>query len=313
MAAGAGGLDVANVFKPALARGELNLIGATTRGEYQKYVEKGAALERRFQPVLVSEPSVEQTIMILHGLRDTLEAHHKVTITEEAIVAAAELSDRNVTGRFLPDKAIDLADQAAARLRISASAGPVEVQELDAEVRQLKREEDDATSRKQFDRAKEIEARQQVRGKVVDFTNTILIATSNLGADIIQRTLRERRDTGAAPDSAALKREVMEVLRGQFRPEFINRIDEIIPKFGARKLRRLIRSELETRLARAVLAGEVHEGDAVLARWDGGQQSVVLEPQPRPETEPAAAPGNTAKRARGSAGAAKAADASRAA
>ena len=105
---GEGGLDIANTFKPALARGELNLIGATTLNEYQKHIEKDAALERRFQPVLVPEPTVAQTIMILRGLRDTLEAHHKVAITDEAIIAAAELSDRYVTGRFLPDKAIDL-------------------------------------------------------------------------------------------------------------------------------------------------------------------------------------------------------------
>ena len=125
---GEGGLDIANVFKPALARGELNLIGATTLNEYQKHIEKDAALERRFQPVLVPEPTVEQAIMILRGLRDTLETHHKVTITEEAIAAAAELSDRYVTGRFLPDKAIDLIDQAAARVKISATARPVDVQ-----------------------------------------------------------------------------------------------------------------------------------------------------------------------------------------
>ena len=101
---GEGGLDIANVFKPALARGELNLIGATTLNEYQKHIEKDAALERRFQPVFVPEPSVAQTIMILRGLRDTLEAHHKVTITDEAIIAAAELSDRYITGRFLPTR-----------------------------------------------------------------------------------------------------------------------------------------------------------------------------------------------------------------
>ena len=128
---GEGGLDIANVFKPALARGELNLIGATTLNEYQKHIEKDAALERRFQPVLVPEPTVAQTIMILRGLRDTLEAHHKVTITDEAIIAAAELSDRYITGRFLPDKAIDLIDQAAARVKISATARPVDVQELE--------------------------------------------------------------------------------------------------------------------------------------------------------------------------------------
>jgi len=118
---GEGGLDVANVFKPMMARGELNLIGATTLNEYQKYIEKDAALERRFQPVMVPEPTVAQTIMILRGLRDTFEAHHKVSITEDAIIAAAELSDRYVTARFLPDKAIDLLDQAAARVKRSGS------------------------------------------------------------------------------------------------------------------------------------------------------------------------------------------------
>ncbi len=520
---GEGGLDIANVFKPALARGELNLIGATTLNEYQKHIEKDAALERRFQPVFVPEPTVAQTIMILRGLRDTLEAHHKVTITDEAIIAAAELSDRYITGRFLPDKAIDLIDQAAARVKISATARPVDVQEMEAEVRQLKREQDYASSRKHFDRASEIQARHDARnkdlqdaterwrrergsastevrtehiaqvvskltgvpvneltteerqrlvkmeerlhqrvigqeeavravsdavrlaraglregrspiatflflgptgvgktelakalaetvfgeedamirldmseymerhavarligappgyvgyeeggqltervrrrpysvvlldeiekahpdvynvllqvfddgrltdgkGRVVDFTNTIIIATSNLGSDIIQRHLNLRGT--AEDDQARLKRELMDVLRGHFRPEFINRIDEIIvfhalarseirsivelqlervkrtahgqgveldidgslvdhlaaagfrPEFGARELRRLIRSELETQLARAMLANEVQEGDRVLARWDGDQQRVALEPQPKAE------------------------------
>src|SRR3954470_2598932 len=160
-----GGLDIANVVKPALARGELHLIGATTLGEYQKHVEKDAALERRFQPVLVPEPTVAQTIMILRGLRDTLEAHHKVTITDEAILAAAELSDRYITGRFLPDKAIDLIDQAAARVKISSTARPVDVQELEAEVRQLKREQDYAASRKQFDRAQDLQAQHEAKSK----------------------------------------------------------------------------------------------------------------------------------------------------
>src|SRR5438552_1075857 len=121
---GEGGLDVANSFKPMLARGELNLIGATTLNEYQKHIEKDAALERRFQPVLVSEPTVEQTITILRGLRDTFEAHHKVTITDEAIVAAAELSDRYIRGRYMPDKAIDVIDQSAARVRLRGTSRP---------------------------------------------------------------------------------------------------------------------------------------------------------------------------------------------
>nr|WP_308430421.1 AAA family ATPase [Parvularcula lutaonensis] len=514
---GEGGLDIANTFKPALARGELNLIGATTLNEYQKYIEKDAALERRFQPVYVEEPTVAQTIMILRGLRDTLESHHKVTITDEAIVAAAELSDRYITGRFMPDKAIDLIDQAAARVKISATARPVEVQELEAEVAQLKREQDYAAARKQFDRAAEIKeelqakqkeldelletwkrdrasAKAEVRadhvaqivskitgvpvtdltteekdkllkleeklhervigqdeaikavsdavrlaraglregsgptatflflgptgvgktelakalaetifgdedamiridmseygerhavarlvgappgyvgydeggqltekvrrrpysvvlldeiekahpdvynillqvfddgrltdgkGRVVDFTNTIIIATSNLGSDVIQKNLQKRGTKEF--DEATQKAELMEVLRGHFRPEFINRIDEIIvfhslnrdeikqivglqldrvkrtaagqgielefdesivehfaevgfkPEFGARELRRLIRSELETELARRVLSGEIEDGSKVRVRWSDEDGVVVFD------------------------------------
>ena len=514
---GEGGLDIANTFKPALARGELNLIGATTLNEYQKYIEKDAALERRFQPVYVEEPTVAQVIMILRGLRDTLEAHHKVTITDEAIIAAAELSDRYITGRFMPDKAIDLIDQAAARVKISATARPVDVQELEAEVAQIKREQDYAAARKQFDRAaelkKELEQKQKEldelleiwkrdqasataevradhvaqivskitgvpvteltteekdkllkleeklhervigqeeairavadavrlaraglregsgptatflflgptgvgktelaktlaevifgdqdaliridmseygerhsvarlvgappgyvgydeggqltekvrrrpysvvlldeiekahpdvynillqvfddgrltdgKGRVVDFTNTIIIATSNLGSDIIQRNLTKRGSREF--DEAKQKSELMEVLRGHFRPEFINRIDEIIvfhslnqseirqivelqlnrvkrtalgqgvelefdvsvvdhfgavgfrPEFGARELRRLIRSELETELAREMLSGRIEDGDKVRVAWSEDEQRVVFE------------------------------------
>ncbi|RME97013.1 MAG: ATP-dependent Clp protease ATP-binding subunit, partial [Alphaproteobacteria bacterium] len=514
---GEGGLDIANVFKPALARGELNLIGATTLNEYQKYIEKDAALERRFQPVYVDEPTVAQTIMILRGLRDTLEAHHKVTITDEAIIAAAELSDRYITGRYLPDKAIDLIDQAAARVKISATARPVDVQELEAEVEQIKRELDYASARKQFDRAaelkKELEEKQKEldelleiwkrdrasataevradhvaqivskltgvpvseltteekekllkleeklhervigqdeaihavadavrlaraglregsgptatflflgptgvgktelaktlaevifgdedaliridmseygerhavarlvgappgyvgyeeggqltekvrrrpysvvlldeiekahpdvynillqvfddgrltdgKGRVVDFTNTIIIATSNLGSDIIQRNLAKRGTKEF--DEAKQKADLMEVLRHHFRPEFINRIDEIIvfhslnreeikqivelqlkrvaraamtqgvelefadnviehfaavgyrPEFGARELRRLIRSELETELAREMLSGCIEDGDRVRVAWSPEEQKIVFE------------------------------------
>ncbi|TWI68781.1 ATP-dependent Clp protease ATP-binding subunit ClpC [Bradyrhizobium huanghuaihaiense] len=520
---GEGGLDVANVLKPALARGELHLIGATTLNEYQKHIEKDAALERRFQPVFIPEPSVAQTIMILRGLRDTLEAHHKVAITDEAMIAAAELSDRYVTGRYLPDKAIDLVDQAAARVKMSATARPVEVQDLESEVRQLKREQDYSTSRKQFDRASDLQSQHEAKekelqqsterwkrslgsasaevrtehiaqvvskltgipvteltteererlikleeklhhrvigqdeavkavsdavrlaraglregrrpvanflflgptgvgktelakalaeavygdedamiridmseyrerhtvarligappgyvgyeeggqltervrrrpysvilldeiekahtdvynvllqvfddgrltdgkGRVVDFTNTIIIATSNLGADVIARQLR--LDASDKEAQERLRRDLMEILRGHFRPEFLNRIDEIIvfhsltreqlrdivnlqlervkrtahgqgvdlefdptlvdhlavvgyqPEFGARELRRLIRSEIETELARAMLAGEVQDGDRVTVRRDGNEQKVTFERQPKPQ------------------------------
>jgi len=154
-----GGLDVSQVIKPHLARGELHLIGATTLNEYQKHIEKDAALERRFQPVFVSEPTVPQTIEILRGLRDRYEAHHKVKITDEAIVAAAELSDRYVTNRFLPDKAIDLIDQAAARVRIGITSRPPEVAELDKKINALKREVESASLRKKFEEAKKLEAR----------------------------------------------------------------------------------------------------------------------------------------------------------
>ena len=154
-----GGLDVSQIIKPHLARGELHLIGATTLNEYQKYIEKDAALERRFQPVFISEPTVPQTIEILRGLRDRYEAHHKVKITDEAIIAAAELSDRYVTNRFLPDKAIDLIDQAAARVRIGITSRPPEVAELDKKIQALKRERESASLRKKYEDAKKLEAR----------------------------------------------------------------------------------------------------------------------------------------------------------
>ncbi|HCW91796.1 MAG TPA: Clp protease ClpC, partial [Marinobacter sp.] len=156
---GEGGLDVANTLKPQLARGELHLVGATTLAEYQKHIEKDAALERRLQPVFVAEPTIDQTINILRGLRDRLEAHHKVTITDEAIVAAVEMADRYVTNRFLPDKAIDLIDQAAARVRISGTSRPPELHELGAQIEQLRRERDYASNRKDFKRAGALEAR----------------------------------------------------------------------------------------------------------------------------------------------------------
>ena len=142
--AGAGGdssLDAGNMLKPALARGELHAIGATTLDEYRKYVEKDAALERRFQPVMVSEPDVEETIAILRGLKEKYEIHHGVRITDGAIVAAAELSDRYVSDRFLPDKAIDLMDEAASRLRIEIDSMPEEIDTAERQLTQMQIEE----------------------------------------------------------------------------------------------------------------------------------------------------------------------------
>ena len=136
-----GALDAGNMLKPLLARGELHMIGATTLDEYRKYIEKDAALERRFQQVLVNEPSVEDTIAILRGLREKYEAHHKVTISDGALVAAATLSDRYITHRFLPDKAIDLVDEAASRLRMEIDSSPEEIDQLQRNVDRLRMEE----------------------------------------------------------------------------------------------------------------------------------------------------------------------------
>ncbi len=132
-----GAMDAGNMIKPMLARGELRLIGATTLDEYRKYIEKDAALERRFQPVVVGPPSVEDTIAILRGLKERYEVHHGVRIQDAALVAAAVLSDRYVTGRFLPDKAIDLMDEAASRLRIEIDSMPTEIDVVTRRMRQL--------------------------------------------------------------------------------------------------------------------------------------------------------------------------------
>ena len=156
-----GSMDASNMLKPALARGELHCIGATTVDEYRKNIEKDAALERRFQPVLVGEPTVDDTMDILRGLKDRYEAHHRVKITEEAIVAAAELSDRYITDRFLPDKAIDLVDQASARVRLRSKTKPVDTRELEDEVRRLKREKDQAVSAEDFGRAQDLKGQIQ--------------------------------------------------------------------------------------------------------------------------------------------------------
>ena len=132
-----GAVDAANMLKPMLARGELRVVGATTLDEYRKHIEKDAALERRFQPVFVGEPSVADTIAILRGLKERYEAHHGIRIRDAALVAAAVLSDRYISGRFLPDKAIDLVDEAASRVRMEIDSSPLELDEAERRVRQL--------------------------------------------------------------------------------------------------------------------------------------------------------------------------------
>ncbi|WP_418912124.1 ATP-dependent Clp protease ATP-binding subunit [Actinomyces bouchesdurhonensis] len=148
-----GSIDAAQMLKPMLARGELQTIGATTNDEYRKHIEKDAALERRFQPVKVEEPSVEETVEILKGLRDRYEAHHRVIITDAAIQAAAELADRYVSDRFLPDKAIDLVDEAGARLRIRRMTAPPELRELDEKIAEVRRNKEAAIDDQDFEKA----------------------------------------------------------------------------------------------------------------------------------------------------------------
>ncbi len=163
-----GAIDAANILKPALARGELQCIGATTLDEYRKHIERDAALERRFQPVMVGEPSVVDTIEILRGLKERYEAHHRLKISDEAIIAAATLGDRYISDRFLPDKAIDLIDEAGSRVRLMNSKLPPAAKEVDKQLREVQKQKDDAVREQDFGKAgelrdKEVELREQIR------------------------------------------------------------------------------------------------------------------------------------------------------
>ena len=163
-----GAIDAANILKPALARGELQCIGATTLDEYRKHIERDAALERRFQPVNVGEPSIDDTIEILRGLRERYEQHHRLKITDDALIAAATLGDRYISDRFLPDKAIDLIDEAGSRVRLLNSKLPPAAKEVDKELRLVQKEKEDAVRDQDFTKAgelreKEVELREQIR------------------------------------------------------------------------------------------------------------------------------------------------------
>lgn len=156
-----GAIDASNILKPSLARGELQCIGATTLDEYRKYIEKDAALERRFQPIQVDQPSVEETIQILGGLRDRYEAHHRVTITDDAIEAAATLSDRYITDRFLPDKAIDLIDEAGSKVRLRSYTIPPNLKELEHKLEEVRKEKDAAVQSQEFEKAASLRDSEQ--------------------------------------------------------------------------------------------------------------------------------------------------------
>ncbi|MEO8814072.1 MAG: AAA family ATPase, partial [Mycobacterium sp.] len=199
-ATGEGAMDAGNMIKPMLARGELRLVGATTLEEYRKHIEKDAALERRFQQVYVGEPSVEDTVGILRGLKDRYEVHHGVRITDSALVAAATLSDRFISARFLPDKAIDLVDEAASRLRMEIDSRPVEVDEVERLVRRLEIEEM-ALAKEEDDASKERPAK--LRSELADQKESL--------AELTTRWQNEKH----AIDAVRELKEQLDTLRGE--------------------------------------------------------------------------------------------------
>ena len=202
-----GAIDAANILKPALARGELQCIGATTLDEYRKHIERDAALERRFQPVMIGEPSIEDTIEILRGLRERYEQHHRLKITDEALKAAAYLGDRYISDRFLPDKAIDLIDEAGSRVRLLNSKLPPEAKEVDKELRKIQKEKEEAVRDQDFTKAgglreKEVQLREEIRNllqgtrekiepskddKNISTPNTPLEKQSNLSNETVEK------------------------------------------------------------------------------------------------------------------------------
>jgi ATP-dependent Clp protease ATP-binding subunit ClpC len=176
-----GAIDAANILKPALSRGELQCIGATTLEEYRKHIEKDAALERRFQPVMVGEPSVEETIEILYGLRERYEKHHKLVISDEALAAAAKFADQYIADRFLPDKAIDLIDEAGSRVLLMNSQLPAAAKELDQELRELLKSKDEAVRNQDFEKAGQLREREmEIRTQI----NAIALSKKGASEDV---------------------------------------------------------------------------------------------------------------------------------
>ena len=186
-----GAVDAANIIKPALGRGEIRVVGATTLNEYRKYIEKDAALERRFQPVTVGEPSAEDTVAILKGLRDKYEAHHKLTITDEALEAAVSLSRRYINDRFLPDKAIDLMDEAASQVRMKAESASPDLKSLEEKIAALHREKAEAITAQDYEKA------AQLRDIEKNYTDQVEIERDNW-----RRKLSQNRGTVTAEDIA---------------------------------------------------------------------------------------------------------------
>jgi len=194
-----GAIDAANILKPALARGELQCIGATTLDEYRKHIERDAALERRFQPVMVGEPSIEDTIEILKGLRERYEQHHRLKITDDALEAAAHLGDRYISDRFLPDKAIDLIDEAGSRVRLINSKLPPEAKQIDKELRQIQKKKEESVRDQNFDQA------GQLREKEMELSAKIKEVLENK-KDSTDKNVTDTDDKSAKDDSKLLQK-----------------------------------------------------------------------------------------------------------
>ncbi len=238
-ATGEGAMDAGNMIKPMLARGELRLVGATTLDEYRKYIEKDAALERRFQQVYVGEPSVEDTVGILRGLKERYEVHHGVRITDSALVAAATLSDRYITSRFLPDKAIDLVDESASRLRMEIDSRPVEVDEVERLVRRLEIEEM-ALSKEEDDASKD--RLEKLRGELADQKEKLAELTTRWqnekNAIDVVRELKEQLETLRGEADRAERdgdlAKAAELRYGRV-PEVEKKLDAALPQAAARE------------------------------------------------------------------------------
>ncbi len=263
-AGGEGSMDAANLLKPALARGELRTIGATTLDEYRKYIEKDAALERRFQPVFVAEPSVEDTIAILRGLKERYEVHHGVHITDGALVAAATLSNRYITDRFLPDKAVDLVDEAAARLKIELDSMPMEIDELNRAGMQLEMERQALSKEKDEDSRQRLE---KITKELADTKEKVesMIARWKSEKEVVSRAREAQKKIDALRTEAELAQR-----RGN-----LGRASEIL--YGeipaAEKAARAAREELAALQngGEGLLKEEVTEADIakVVSTWTG--------------------------------------------
>ena len=209
-----GSMDASNILKPFLARGELQVIGATTLKEYKKYIEKDAALERRFQPVTVGEPTVEETVEILKGIRDKYEAHHSVTITDDALTAAAKLSSRYITDRFLPDKAIDLIDEAASKKRLGSQTEPDDLKEKEKKLEKLQSEKQEAITAQDYEKAAKIRDEENVLKEEVDKLKADWKGTGSSSALVVDEDdIAEILADWTHIPAARLKEEEMERLK----------------------------------------------------------------------------------------------------